>query len=430
LAGNVHAVRDGSVDLPTRFPAEWNVRILLINQAFYPDPQATSQYLSRLAEELAKRGHEVIVLTGRRDYDKPDRQFAARETWRGVTIFRVWTAGLGHSSKWSYAVEFLTFFLAAAQRGLLLPKADLVVTQTSPFLISILGVVLARVWRARFIYWVMDLNPDEAIAVGWLAAGSPMARFLEAASRWSLRQADRVIVNDKYVKERLLAKGIAGGKIDPVPLWIQDEAAFNAGKREEFRRLHGLEQKYVVMFAGNHTPCHPLDTLVEAARILRSELRVHFCFIGFGLEWGRWREISRKEKWENATFLGHQPLSSGVISAADTQVIVMGDAFVGIIHACKIYNFLAARRPFVYIGPEPSHVTDIIRRGHLEGVAASFRHGHGAELAEEILARARRSADPAWPAGENLALWSEEAVVGRMVSILQSHVPTEDPRWQ
>ena len=124
-------------------------------------------------------------------------------------------------------------------------------------------------WRARFIYWVMDLNPDEAIAVGWLAPGSPMARFLEALSRWSLRKADRVIVNDKYVKERLEAKGIPGAKIDPVPLWIQDEAVFSAAKRDEFRRTHGLEQKYVVMFAGTHSPCHPLDTLVDAARLLR-----------------------------------------------------------------------------------------------------------------------------------------------------------------
>jgi glycosyltransferase involved in cell wall biosynthesis len=310
-------------------------------------------------------------------------------------------------------------------RGLFLPRADLVVIQTSPPLVSVLGGVLAWLWRARFIYWVMDLNPDEAVAVGWLNARSLLARFMEAASRWSLRRADRVIVNDKYVKERLEAKGIPGEKIHPVPLWIQDEAGFSAEKRDEFRRAHGLEQKYVVMFAGNHTPCHPLDTLVDAARLLRNEPRLHFCFIGFGLEWGRWREISQTEKWENATFLGHQPLSSGVISAADTQVVVMGDPFVGIIHACKIYNFLAARRPFIYIGSEPSHVTDIIRQGNLEGVAASFRHGESAALAKELLRRATSSPAPAWPAESDLALWSEAVVVGRMVSILEENPPSE-----
>jgi len=64
------------------------VRVLLINQVFHPDPQATSQYLSSLAEELATRGHEVTVLTGSRDYDDPERLYPRRETWRGIEIIR------------------------------------------------------------------------------------------------------------------------------------------------------------------------------------------------------------------------------------------------------------------------------------------------------------------------------------------------------
>jgi colanic acid biosynthesis glycosyl transferase WcaI len=398
------------------------VRVLLINQAFHPDPQATSQYLSRLAEELVKRGDEVTVLTGRRDYDDPRRLYPAREAWRGVEIIRVWSAGTGHQSKWRYGAKFVTFFLAASLRGFFLPRADLVLAQTSPPLVSVLGAFLAWLWRARFVYWVMDLNPDEAIAVGWLSAKSWAAHVMETASRWSLRAANHIIVQDKYVRQRLMAKDVSGERIEVIPLWIQDEAAFDAAKREEFRRKHGLEDKYVVMFAGNHTPCHPLATVVEAARLLRGEARIHFCFIGFGLEWGKLRDLAKEENWGHATFLGYQPLSTGVLSAADTQLVVMGDPFVGIVHACKIYNILAAQRPFIYIGPEPSHVTDIIRDGALESVAASFCHGESQALADELRRRMKEGPRP-WPAGEPFAPWSEKAVLQRMVAALGQSLP-------
>ena len=394
------------------------MRVLLINQAFHPDPQATSQYLSPLAEELVKRGDQVTVLTGRRDYDEPKRLYPGRETWRGIEIIRVWSAGLGHGSKWSYAVDSLTFLLAASLRGSWLRRADLVLAQTSPPLISVVGATLACLWRARFIYWVMDLNPDEAIAVGWLKPGNETARFLEAASRWSLRRAERVVVQDKYVRERLAAKGVDEKKIKIVPLWIQDKAAFDPKKREQFRREHGLEDKYVVMFAGNHTPCHPLDTVIEAARFLRDEPRIHFCFIGFGMEWGKLRNRARAEHWDHVTFLGHQPLSTGLLSAADTQLVVMGNPFVGIVHACKIYNFLAAQRPFIYIGPEPSHVTDIIREGGLEGVAARFRHGESRALAGELARRAKGGKPPPWPSSERFEKWSGASVMEQMVAAL------------
>ncbi len=224
---------------------------------------------------------------------------------------------------------------------------------------------------------MMDLNPDEAIAVGWLKPDGLPARFLEAASRWSLGQASRVIVPDTYMRDRLLTKDVPAEKIEVVPLWAQSEVSFDPEGREAFRREHGLEGKCVVMYAGNHTPCHPLDTLVEAAALLRDEPRIHFCFVGGGMEWGRLRARARSEAWSNTTFLGYQPQEalSALLSAADVQVVVMGDAFVGIVHPSKVYNFLAAERPFISIGPERSHITDLIRQAGLESVTSSFRHG-------------------------------------------------------
>ena len=73
--------------------------ILLLNQAFYPDSVSTGQHLSELAVALAERGHQVTVITGRRAYDDPEIISPDRETWRGIQIFRVYSAPIWQSSQ-------------------------------------------------------------------------------------------------------------------------------------------------------------------------------------------------------------------------------------------------------------------------------------------------------------------------------------------
>ena len=375
-----------------------SVRVLLINQVFHPDPASTGQHLAGLALALVQRGHEVTVLTGRRGYDEPAKSYPARETWNGIEIIRVGSTGFGHGSKLGLALDFLTFLIAAKWRALLMRRADVVVTLTTPPLLSVLGAALARLWGARFIYWVMDLNPDEAIAVGWLQEGGVPAHILEGLSRWSLRAADAVIVLDAYMKERVVAKGIVPEKIATVPIWMHGDVHFDAGGRERFRRRHALFDKFVVMYSGNHTPVHPLDTLVEAAALVRDDPRIHFCFVGGGIEWRKLRQRAQAESWPNATFLGYQPFEalSASLSAADVQAVTMGEAFIGIVHPCKVYNFLATERPFVFIGPARGHVPDLIRDAGLSDYASSFRHGESRELAEDLRRRAANPT-PAWP---------------------------------
>jgi hypothetical protein len=62
----------------------------------------------------------------------------------------------------------------------------------------------------------------------------------------------------------------------------------------------------------------------------------------------------------------------------------MGNPFVGLVHPCKVYNILAVGAPLLYIGPELSHVTELLEpaRGY---PAISVRHGEAQRLAEAIL---------------------------------------------
>src|ERR1035438_8214158 len=115
------------------------MRILILNQAFYPDCVATAQYGSELGQALVTAGHEVYALAGARGYDNPADKFPTREVWAGIQIVRVPTLGLGKGSKLRRALEFGWFLAACCLRLMSLPRFDVIISLTSPPIISYLA---------------------------------------------------------------------------------------------------------------------------------------------------------------------------------------------------------------------------------------------------------------------------------------------------
>jgi colanic acid biosynthesis glycosyl transferase WcaI len=408
-------------------------RVLLLNQTFHPDVMATAQYLTDLALALRARGHSVTVVTSRRAYDQPDKIFAATEDWCGIRIHRIWSSRFGKLAKWRRAADFATFILCCCWRLLWLPRQDVTVALTSPPLISWIAAWFTRLRGGRFCYWVMDLNPDEAVAAGWLRAGSPVARVLESFSRFSLRTAARIVVLDRFMAERVRNKDIRAAKILVLSPWSQDEQVrFDALGREAFRREHGWDGKFVLMHAGNHSPCHPLDTVLAAAAELREEPGIVFCFQGGGSGLARVREFVAERKLTNVVCLPYQPVSrlAGALSAADAHVVVMGNEFVGTIHPCKIYNALAVGAPIVHVGPAESHVTDLLAGLPEPSRHVSVRHGDATGLVAELRRLARSQPKRATGAGDAAGYPTQAGQLARLVAVVEGEADCPVPRGQ
>src|SRR5207244_1753286 len=125
--------------------------------------------------------------------------------------------------------------------------------------------------------------PDESIAAGWLKEGSTTVHILEWLLASGLRAANPVVVLDRFMHERVAAKGIQLANIAVVPPWSHDEhVSFDVIGRNQFRNQFDLDRAFVVMYAGNHSPCNPLDTLFQAAERLSHLDDIKFCFVGGG----------------------------------------------------------------------------------------------------------------------------------------------------
>jgi glycosyltransferase involved in cell wall biosynthesis len=400
------------------------VRITLINQAFHPDIVSSGQHLTDFALGLAGRGHEVTVVTSRRAYDDPAKKFPSHEVWRGIRIYRVFNTGFGKRAKWRRSVDFLTFLFSCCWRLCLLSKPDMVVALTSPPLVSVIAAGYARLRGIKFCYWVMDLNPDEAVAAGWLPPDSLRAKWLEHLSRFSLKQASAVVVLDDFMQQRILAKGIAAEKIAVIPPWSHDsEVRFDPIGRANFRKAHGLENKFVIMYAGNHSPCHPLDTVLAAAKELASHQDISFCFVGGGTEHGRVKSFVRENQLSNILCLPYQPLDqlAGMLSAADIHLVVMGDPFVGLVHPCKAYNLLRVNAPILYMGPKPSHISKMLDQINGQLPSGWSPHGSSGQAVKTVL-ELKQVASRTDRKNSNLlnGFFSKETLLPRIVALIES----------
>lgn len=396
--------------------------MLLLNQCFYPDHVSSSQHLTDLAEGLAEAGHEVVAVASSRGYDNPERRFPVRETWQGVEIHRIWTPGLGKQAKWRRFVDFATFWINATRILLRLPRFDVTVCLTSPPLISSLGQVMALIKGGAVVPWVMDLNPDEAVAAGWLKEGGLPERVMSLLQKWTFGQAARIVALDRFMADRLRMKEVREDAIHVDAPWSHDDAVrWDVAGREAFRSEHGLAGKFVVMYSGNHSPCHPLDTVLEAAKKLAGHETLRFLFVGGGSEHGKVRAFAQKEGLKNITCLPYQPKAvlSSSLSSADLHLVVMGTPFVGMVHPCKVYNIMSLGLPFLGIGPEECHLTDLAARLPDRRYARIGRHGDVAGLVEVLREAAATGPLPPSDASRALAAeFSQSRLRPRLIDVI------------
>jgi colanic acid biosynthesis glycosyl transferase WcaI len=349
--------------------------ILVVSQTFVPDPASVGQHMSDVAFELARRGHKVRVIASARGYENPNAVYPQHEILNGAEIHRLPLASFGKKSIPLRVLGTAAFMLQAFFAAMFTPKLQGIFFSTSPPLIGLPMCIAGALRRVPVAYWAMDLNPDQLIALGKLKPRDPVARILEKINRFILNRSRLIIALDRFMAERLAYRGVRKNKMLVMPPWPHEEHIEGMEATENpFRIRHGLAGKFVVMYSGNHSPSNPLTTLLDAAVELKDEPNLKFLFVGGGT--GK-KEVERyiaEHNLSSAMSLPYQPLSELKFSltAADVHVVALGRNMVGIIHPCKIYGAMTAGKPIFFLGPRPSHISDLLDQ---HGIGLAVEHG-------------------------------------------------------
>jgi hypothetical protein len=356
-------------------------RILAITQVYVPDPASVGQHMADACAALARRGHAVRVLTADRGYDDPTAEFARAERRDGVDVRRLAGCSFGKGSLGARLLGGLSFTAQSVVQGLFGPRPDVVLVTTVPPMAPLAALALAALRGSEIVYWVMDLNPDQLVALGRAPQSALPVRALDWMQRKVLARARSVVVLDRFMAARVRRKAEVDGRLVVLPPWPHEAEVVDLPRdRNAFREAHAFGDRTVVMYSGNHSVAHPLDAVLRAATRLRDDPRLLFAFVGGGLGKAAVDAIAGP----TIRSLPYQPLAElrTSLSAADVHLVAMGDEVVGINHPCKVYGAMAVSRPILFVGPAESHVGDLLRehgigwhvaQGDAEGALTTLR---------------------------------------------------------
>jgi glycosyltransferase involved in cell wall biosynthesis len=329
--------------------------ILFLTPYYPPEKGAAAVRVSETAERLAKRGHQVTVLTTLPNYPTG----IVPEEYRGRLLQEEELEGVRVVRFWSYVSPnkgFLRRVLAHLSFGCLAPvlgwKAvghpDVIIVESHPLFNAIAGRILARSKHCPFIFMVSDLWPASAIQLGvlrnsvliWLAEWLERSTYKRAGLIWALSQGIRDgIIQCGIPQERvfLLTNGADLSKFCPLP-------------QVQVRAELGWDDRFTVLYAGTFGLSHRLTTVLEAARQMQDRADIHFVLVGDGTE--RTDLIAKAQRWDlkNVTFVVAQPHDRMplVLAGADVCLVPMRNLplFEGRL-PLKMFEVMACARPML-----------------------------------------------------------------------------------
>jgi colanic acid biosynthesis glycosyl transferase WcaI len=341
------------------------MRILLINQAFYPDSAATAQHGWDLARRLRDAGHEVTAIASRSHYGESGATLPGRETVDGVRIIRVGRSFFGKRSLAGRLFDFASFHALAAWAALTLPRHDVSICFTTPPFIAWTGIVLRWIKGTRCVNWMMDVYPDVMVSVGMMDARTVRHRILDRLGRWIMRHSDAVVVLGRCMRERVLAKGIDADRVSVIPPWAPEEAhgASAPSADNPYRQRWKSGATTLFMYSGNFGLGHDFATIERAIRELCREPGSQFALVGGG-----------KRKSSLVGALAGQVASGQVIDepyqereqlqdllgAADVHLVSLAAGCEGTMVPSKFYGILAAGRTVIYVGTASGEVARVV----------------------------------------------------------------------
>lgn len=338
------------------------MKLVVITPHFSPDVAPTGELVTRLVEELAARDHTIEVVTALPWYrhhavedDYTGRLFRYEDTpWGRITRIHPFPSQDKRRIV-ARAAGYAGFSVLAAVLGGRGPDVDAVLAVSPPLTLGVSGLAVARARRAGMVFNVQDVYPDVAIELGVLTGKLSVgaARRMETAC---YRRAQAITVPSHDQKANILANGAAPEKIHVIPNFV-DTTWLRPGERENsYRREFGLQDKTVVMYAGNVGLSQSLDLLIEAAAALSYDPDLVFVINGQG---AKRAELEAKARGlGNLRFVDMQPYDRlpEVLAAGDIHIVPLRRGLARSSVPSKIYSSLAAGRPVIASVDEGSEI--------------------------------------------------------------------------
>src|SRR5690625_4927931 len=257
------------------------MKIVILTQYYSPEPVAVMP--EGIAEELVRRGHEVSVITSFPNYPEGEiypgyrQQLRLREKIRGIPVTRVPMFIYRGQNSLGRMINYFSFALSAATEMRDVRDADVVYVYATQMTPAIAAAWWKLILRKPFVLHVQDLWPESITGSSMVKQGIGTKAITTLLNPWLKRmykKASATVAIAPTMKAKLIERGVREDQAYTVLNWHREsvEVSINGQSSDLIKRFRNADsENRAFVYAGNLGEMQDLDTVIDAAKLLKSD---------------------------------------------------------------------------------------------------------------------------------------------------------------
>jgi colanic acid biosynthesis glycosyl transferase WcaI len=347
------------------------MEIFVLGINYYPEPIGISVYTAEMCEYLKDAGHKVTVFTGFPYYPqwKIERQYRKKffmsEGYHGIEIKRSYLYVPHKITTKTRILHEFSFVISSSLNLLFSKRPETIIVISPPLLLGISAFVISKLKKVPFIFHVQDLQPDAAVKLGMVKKGK-LTKLLYRIEKYIYKKASLVSVVSAGMRDRIISKGVPQEKVILFPNWVDTDFIKPLPKQNRFRRMYGIDNKFVVLYAGNIGVKQGLEIIPDVANLLQGFKDILFLVVGDGARKSALVKRAVDLNLVNVKFLPVQPREflPEMLSAADISLVIQQAAVTDFMVPSKLLAILASGRPVIVSSHEKSELPKVVEQAN------------------------------------------------------------------
>lgn len=287
------------------------MHILFFTDNFPPEVNAPASRTFEHCREWVIAGHQVTVITGAPNFPK-GKVFAGyrnrlwqQEAMAGIRVIRVWTYITANEGFVKRTLDYLSYMVTSFLASLFVRQVDVVIGTSPQFFTVCAAYVTGLVKRVPWVFELRDIWPESIRVVGAIKQ-SKVLDLLEMVELFLYRKASAIVSVTHAFRTSLMRRGVNDRKIHVVTNGVDISRFSPREKDSELLQRHGLEGKFVAGYIGTHGLAHALDTVLDAAKALKTASdgdRFRIILLGDGANKAALRQRAQAEGLDSLIFV-------------------------------------------------------------------------------------------------------------------------------
>jgi glycosyltransferase involved in cell wall biosynthesis len=330
------------------------MNILIFSQHFWPE----SFRINELAQELSEEGAHVTILTGKPNYPGGvifsgyTALGTQSETFDGMTVYRVPVFPRGRGGALRMFANYISFLFFASCCGPFLlkkEKIDLIfIYANSPLIQGLAALPLKLIYRAKLVLWVQDLWPDDLASTGYII-NSLLLKINEWPAKFLYYCTDRILIQSESFRTPV-SRLAPHKEIHVLPNPAERAVFLHCNKSALPNELEFMRVGFNVVFAGNIGNNQSIETIIEAAEVLKDRADLCIVMVGSGSRSEYLKEEINKRGLVNLKMVGrYSPEKMPVIyEHSDVLLVTLAKREnLSWTVPSRVQTFMAAGKPIV-----------------------------------------------------------------------------------